>query len=401
MIKRKPNGKYQVVVHLGYDEQGKRIQKTKTVDSEKEAKLTEAKLILEGKNLFEEIQARRAAENGRVTKKPEDMTVGEYVQQWYEAMERNIRKNTQKTYKLKITQLKATGIMDIPLTNVTPPLVQKAMMQLPSHLSASTRKEACGLLRRIFNQAVEWDMLVKNPFRGVKLPKVERKEPLFWTEKEVAVFLTAAQERKNYVFFALLIATGLRIGEAIALQWADLDFSKGCVSIAKTCIAVKAGIPEFGPPKTPGSKRVVFLDPDIMSLLKVHRAVQVETRLRVKSWLEQDLMFCNNKGKAISYGSYWKQLERLCKKAKITVVHPHSIRHTHATILLSQGVPIQIIADRLGHSPGKATTGAFAMTAHYSHITDKERKEASLVYAKAIREALLDYTGKYVLDGQR
>lgn len=104
-------------------------------------------------------------------KKPDEMTVGDFVQQWYEATEGNIRPNTRRYYKLLISYFKNTGIMEIPLTGVTPPLVQKAVTQLPSHLKSSTRKNACDLLRRIFNQAVEWDMLAKNLFVVSSYPK--------------------------------------------------------------------------------------------------------------------------------------------------------------------------------------------------------------------------------------
>lgn len=245
----------------------------------------------------------------------------------------------------------------------------------------------------------------KKPFRGVKLPKIEQKEAKFWTEKEAATFLMSIKGKRYYVFFALALVTGLRIGELMGLQWADVDFAKGCINVNKTCEqANKGGIPQFGPTKTVGSKRTVYIDPDTINLLKEHRKAQLEARLKAREWHDFDLVFCNNKGGAKNYNKYREFMKNTCKKIGITEITPHGIRHTHATILLTHGVPMEIIADRLGHSRGNSAGAfsmtAFSMTARYTHVTDKSRKEAALVYAKAMKEALLDCCRKDIQDRQ-
>ena len=120
------------------------------------------------------------------------------------------------------------------MVEVRPTDVQKAVNQLPDRLSASSKKKACVLLRSVLKQAYEWDMIEKNPFRGIKLPKVKVKEIQFWTEREAAIFLTATKGSRYYSVYYVALATGLRIGELLALTWEDIDFKKGCLKVSKT-----------------------------------------------------------------------------------------------------------------------------------------------------------------------
>ena len=313
------------------------------------------------------------------------LTVGDYMDEWYEATSHDLRENTKNFYKTLIGYINETSIVSLPLVGVRPPDVQKAVNQLSVRLKASTRKAACNMFRRVFKQAMEWDMIEKNPFRGVKLPKVKSNESQYWTEKEAAIFLTAIKGSRHYSVYYVTLATGLRIGELLALTWEDIDLKKGCLKVSKTLLSATDGKPVIGPPKTDSSNRTVFLDSDTLEVLKAHRTAQLEQRLKSKKWQNHNLVFCRKDGGAVGCNLYYSALQAQDLVPPISV---HSLRHSHATFLLGQNIPERVIADRLGHTSGGQ--GIYKMTAHYAHVTDDTRREAAKAFARALQKGFLE-----------
>ena len=389
------NQKYRVTVDIGRDPANKRKQKVVIVKgTRKDAEKTLAKLVLDAEKLLAEAISRQAT---KPHKRTEELTVGDYLKEWYEALPRELRENTKNYYKYLISYILETDITALRLVNVRPPDVQRAVNQLPARLAAATRRKACEFLRSVFKQALEWDMIEKNPFRGVKLPKTQPKESRFWTEKEAAVFLTAAKGTRHYAAFYVAIATGLRVGELLALTWKDVDLKKGCIKVSKTLLSATGGKPITGPPKTSGSNRTVFLDPGTVEVLKAHRTAQLEQRLKAGAkWQDHNLVFTRRNGGAMPYETLNAFLYR---QRLIPVVSVHSLRHTHATFLLSQGVPETVIADRLGHTVGKGRS-MLGMTARYSHVTDEARKEAAKAFARALQKGFSECSGQVGKVGQ-
>lgn len=360
----------------------------------KDAEKVQAKLVLDAEKLLAEVVSRSAP---KVHKRTQELTVGDHMEEWYEAVSHDLRENTKKFYRLLISYIKGTDIAVLLLVEVRPPDVQRAVNQLPARLKASTRKAACGLLRRVFKQALDWDMIEKSPFRGVKLPRVLDEERPYWTEKEAAVFLTAVMGSKHYAAFYVALATGLRIGELLALTWDDVDLKKGCLKVLKTLLSASGGKPVTGPPKTSGSNRTVFLDPSTVEVLKAHRATQLEQRLKAQKWQNHNLVFCRRDGGAVEYHVYNCALQA---QNQVPVISVHALRHTHATLLLNQNIAEIVIADRLGHVVGKKGTTILGMTAHYSHVTDDTRREAAKAFGRALQKGFSECSGQIGKVGQ-
>lgn len=388
------DNKYRVTVDIGRVA-GRRKQKVATVNgTRKDAEKMLAKLTLNADKLLAEAAGKPEP---KAHKRAREMTIGEYLEDWHLVSSQNqdLRQRSIIYYRLLINYIKETDIISIPLVDVEPLDVQKAINQLPLRLKASTRKAACRLLRSVFNQALEWDIIKKNPFRGVKLPKVPHEERRFWTEKEAAIFLTAVKGSRHYTILYVALATGLRINELLALTWDDLDLKKGCLKVSKNLISASNGDPVTGPPKTDGSNRTVWLDTGTVEVIKAHRKSQLQQRLNAKKWLNHNLVFCRRDGGAVNYGIYRRII--LAQQYLVPTIPVHALRHTHATFLLNQGVPELVIADRLGHVVGDKSKTILGMTAHYSHVTDDARKDAAKAFARALQKGFLEHaeeTGK-------
>lgn len=126
------------------------------------------------------------------------------------------------------------------------------------------------VLRNALEQAVKWRLLTQNPAQHVELPKQERREMHFMTDEESRRFLTAARTSPHYALFTLMLSTGLRPSEALALRWQDVDTERCSVRITRTVKRIK-GVWVFDEPKTKKSRRVVDYPMSLNDVLLEHR----------------------------------------------------------------------------------------------------------------------------------
>lgn len=195
-----------------------------------------------------------------------------------------------------------------------------------------------------------------NPSKIVGNVKKQKVIVDFWTKDEFEKVISIIYKEDFYQHFifislTLLFMTGMRIGEATALQWQDVDFETGVISITKTLYYKSATNFEFVEPKTKASTRSVVLDNDTLSLLKEWKARQA-TILNSKYIMSYNELPTQKSciGKAIT---------RLSKLADVHRIKTHALRHSHASLLISMGENPLIIKDRLGHEDIETTLGTY------------------------------------------
>ncbi|GAB4943523.1 site-specific integrase [Weizmannia coagulans] len=300
-----------------------------------------------------------------------------FLNTWlYEFKKDTIRKNTFNLHKQNIEKHILPYFKEIKLANVKPILYQKFLNQLIDQgYSKRTVEIVHSTLFNAFEKAVILGKVTKNPCIGAIVKGQEKKRDLKYIETDrIADFLKEAYKYDYiyWMFFNVLLETGMRKGEAAALQWSDIDLKAGTISITKTLdFQAKSKEELFGDPKTYNSKRVITISKGLINDLTFHKKYQNQNKLALNEIYHHDLnlVLCRNDGNFMPKSSLFNAFSRILKRAGIPPLPIHSLRHTHAVILLEAGADLKYIQERLGHGSIQITSDV------YSHISKKIERE--------------------------
>jgi integrase len=207
--------------------------------------------------------------------------------------------------------------------------------------------------------------MVVNPAGRVRAPRVERKAPTVWDATEIDKFLKAAGSNQFVEYFELAILTGLRRSEIAGLRWVNVDLdskTSKILRVVETLQRVDGHGLVTGTPKSDRSRRVIALSPRAVSLLRSVRAKQSEQRLKAgKAWNESGgYVFTDAVGSPLDSGRVSKEFRRVANSIGSRGVTLHSLRHAHASLLISKGTHIKVVSERLGHTSTSFTLDTYA-----------------------------------------
>jgi integrase len=183
----------------------------------------------------------------------------------------------------------------------------------------------------------------------VLITKPEMAEKVVWDESQVKLFnrFLASCVLRYTALFMLLLKTGARIGEILALRWTDIDFAAGTISITRTATAKG-----YNPPKSKYGTRKVPIDQGTLKMLSRHRTQQGKEKLLHGEGYPENLVICKHKGTRLPYREAREAYKRTVSHAGLPYLPPHRLRHLHATMLLKDGHhSVKAVAERLGDSP--------------------------------------------------
>lgn len=355
-----------------------------------------------------EEEAKAARDEARVTARRGDyidrnaITVGEYLDEWIEAHAMEIKPRTLKDYRMIIRLYVKPYIGRMRLQAVRPMTITKLYRDLLTSggrdgkgLSARSVVYVHAVLRKAFRDAVNVDQLIAyNPVERAKRPKHQYAEPgTVWTPAQLRIFLTLARPHRLYAFFHLAAYTGARRGELLNLRWADVDFDGKAITISGSAGMVDGKRVE-GTTKS-GRTRVVSLDEETVAVLREHRRKQAAERLIAgDEWrgTENGHVFVTGWGEPIYPDTVTQLIRDLVRaynepksgpkpKEPLPYARLHDLRHLHATTLLLAGVPVHVVAARLGHADPAITLRV------YAHIIRAAEARAAEVFAETIRSA--------------
>lgn len=245
-------------------------------------------------------------------------------------------------------------------------------------LSPKTVRHIACVVHGCFEKAVKWELIARNPLDGIDLPKSAKKRPKIVEKDSVGRLLECARRTRLYALILLDLATGARRGELLALQWPDIDFTNGIMDVTKSLEQTKKGGLRV---KTTKSEKPRRFSVPVAALdgLRSHRAQQEKDKeLFGSDYQDNQLVFCRPDGRYYSPDRVGARVVEVMKKAGIEGVSLHSLRHTHASELLSRGVPIPTVAKRLGHANANVTLSI------YAHALEADELAAAKIWDDAM-----------------
>jgi len=290
--------------------------------------------------------------------KPGKASLAEYLKSWLaDYCKPNLAPRTCELYEYicKIHIIPALGIMS--LIEVKPTHLQHLYAEkLKSGLSNATVQIIHRVIHKSFENAVKIGLLSRNVAEAVDSPKVSRREMRTMNETDMHLFLEMARDTEYYALFYTLLFTGMRRSEALALRWQDVDTLLCQLSVNRSMQYIHSEpIPNrisFKPPKTIKSRRMIALSPSTVSVLQEHREAQSKQRkaLELPAVTDIDLVFSHWDGSPLLPSSITQAWRRLAHRTGLDGVRLHDARHSHASLLLKQGVHPKIVQERLGHA---------------------------------------------------
>lgn len=376
-IKKANNGTYYFRANLGYDAvTGKQIPKYRSgFSTKKEARAEYSKLIL-------------AAEEGLAMEKKQPsfkQFIEEIYLPWYKTQ---VKESTYKN-RLNTIEKHFKFFYRKKVNEIEPIHVQTWQLKLAKDYSPNYVRIIQGMLSLAFDRAIILGLAKKNPARMVGNIKSKKVKVDFWTLEEfqkVISLLYKGDYYEHYLFicFWLLFTTGLRIGEAAALQWEDIDFESGIISVTKTLYYKSMNEYKFVDPKTSASIRTVVIDEDTIRELKDWMEVQ-------KKVLKDCNFVLSYSGIPTSKHTLPRALEKLAGLAGVHRIKIHALRHSHVALLISMGVNPLIVKDRLGHEKIQTTLGTYGHLYPNSNFEVAKMLDGIINFTPAT-ESIADYT---------
>ena len=227
-------------------------------------------------------------------------------------------------------------------------------------------------------EAVREELVSRNVAALVRSPSIQPEEVQPWSPEEASVFLATSSTHRLHALFAAGVALGLRKGELLALQWDDVDLEFGMVRVRRSVQRLPEGL-VFGPPKTARSRRSIPLPAMSVRVLSAHRARQVSEQLaRGPAWIDSGLVFTSEVGTVLEPRNLSRVFDQLMGDAGVRRIRFHDLRHTCASLLLAQVVPLRVVMDVLGHSQLAITTDL------YSHVMPTALRAAADAMDRAL-----------------
>ena len=295
------------------------------------------------------------------------ITMDEYLDRWLEtAVKPRVRAKTYREYRATLHRNVRPKLGARRLTSVRPQDVQDLYTDLQAKGKSARLTHV--LMKGALKQAVAWQMLAKNPADYVTPPKRESARKMHaMAQDEIERFLKAAESSRWAPFFHVLVGTGLRPSEALALRWRDVDLATGTLTVRRSVQWDKDKREHvFNEPKTPSSRRTIPLPYGLTRVLADHMVMTSYDT-------PDDLVFTTRSGKPGGHRTIVQEaFKPAVRRAGLDEsIRLYDLRHTHATLLLLAGVHPKVVSERLGHSSVAITLDV------YSHVLPGMQQEAA------------------------
>lgn len=372
-LRKKKNTKnYYAVVEIEDAFGNKKRKEVSTgTDKEKEAKKFLRKLMTDIEN--------GTAGNLEKTK------MKDLIEHFLSTKEHELSPNTRQDYRNILLNHVAPVLGDMQVNKVKAIHLQKYYTLKLETLAPNSVNKHHRVLKKLFKTAMQLELITVNPADIVDAPKTEKKNV------GQVLSIEEVQQLVEYVHGTILeipvmlaALCGLRRGEICALKWEDIDFEKGTLTVSKSMCRLESGEWMLKLPKSDTSAREIQIPSVVIKTLKNRKIWTLENKVRYSNcYSNENFVVCNEFGEFYSPDSLSHSFSLALEHAGIRHVRFHDLRHTNATIMLQQGIPMKVASERLGHSTINITADL------YTHVTRDLDKEASEKINEVFAEKIL------------
>jgi integrase len=295
--------------------------------------------------------------------KPGKTTLAEYLEKWLKDYAKpNLSPRGFERYESIARVHLIPSLGNISLTQLRSEHLQAHYSaKLNEGLSPLTVRYHHIVLHKALQTAIKWGLVSRNVADGVDVPHIHRNEMQTWDEFEIIHFLEVAKDSPYHTLFFTALYTGMRRSEMLALRWQDIDFLFSQVSVSRSL------------------RRTIALSPSAILTLQKNKEKQEVTRAKLGVPLkDDDLVFSTPEGKPLRPNTVSRAWTMLAARAGVKVIRLHDARHTHASLMLKQGVHPKIVQERLGHASIQITLDT------YSHVAPGLQEAAAAQFDKLV-----------------
>ena len=360
-IEKRGKDSYRLSCIAGYNLQGKPIKKTKTIHGTiKDAKIELAKFVADvQKGMYVEGKSLKFEDFVEIWKR--DYGSKELAPSTYNRYLGMLNSRIIPYFShFHVDKIKPTDIMQFyDLLSRDTQIIRKKNnngKKAGKPLSSKTIVEHHRLLHAMLQRAVYWQMIVSNPAERVQPPKTKKPKRKYYDDEQskalVSNLMELTEDQFKYkVAIILTVFTGVRLGELMGLEWSDINFKDGIVSINRSSqyLAEKGVFTKT--PKTESSIRDVAIPKFVVSLLEEYKYwYDNQKALFGELWYDSNRLFVQADGKPMHPSTISKWFEKFVEQIGLPVINFHGLRHTNATLLIAQNIDVSVVAARLGHA---------------------------------------------------
>ena len=354
-----PDGTWRGSVTIGYDSQGRQVKRWVRGRTRREAA---GKLDA----------IRHLVGSGSVGDR-EKLTVGEWLERFVALRSRDVRPRTVENYRHYVSKI-VPVLGGVALRRLTALQVRALYVRMQDDgLSPSVRKHVHHFLKAAYRDAERMELVERNPVAVVDAPSGgQLVKAQVWSPEQLTVYLAAARNERLFASLFLMAGVGMRVGEALGLEWSDLEGDR--LTVRRT-LGLVGNKPSFGPPKTDRGFRTIYLSADAVGVLEERRELQELERGVASSWIDSDLMFTTGRGTPVNHNNLRRLHRRVLASAGLPRIRVHDLRHTYITLARDAGVDAEVLANRVGQDV-RVTMRI------YSQVTEARKRKAALSLAE-------------------
>jgi len=302
--------------------------------------------------------------------KPAKKTLDDYLKSWLEDCCRpNLSFRTHELYEYLCKKHIIPELGNIRLADIRPQHLQHLYAKKSGYgLSNRTVQLIHVTLHKALENAVKTGLLVRNAAESVDSPKAQRRDMHVMSETDLHLFLDFAKDSPYYALFYTGLFTGMRRAELLALRWSDIDLNLCQIYVNRNLQYIRGNDGKkravFKEPKSAKGRRLIALSPSTVITLREHKAKETELRLSLGYTPPSDdaLVFSHYDGSPLLLDTVTHAWIKLVRRCGLHGIRLHDARHTHASLMLKQGIHPKIVQERLGHGSIQITLDT------YSHV---------------------------------